>query len=868
MKKILSILLIIAVLLGTGVTGATAASGTFTTKSAYTGVNYTHYSDYAGRNIQNCIDVSEHNGAINWYAVKSAGVTNAIIRIGYRGYGQSGSLVEDNYFTENVEGAQKAGINIGFYFYSQAITPAEGAAEAKFAIARVKKYNFTLPIFFDYEFAEVSTGRLDSAWTSGKLNKTQMTNNAVSFCNTIKAAGYQAGVYANPSFLTAVLDSDRFVSNGYTLWLAYYTTSSAYGSYWNNSHHVYDYWQYSSKGHVKGVCGAPGAVWLKATYAGKTGYIRMDNLSFIGANTAVVNNSGGANMRSGKGTSYSLVQKLSNKTKVTINEYPTTNTDVNFYYAKTAFPFSLQAGVKKISVSWAKQATADYYRIYTYNTTTKKYSLLKQTTSTSYVDDNLKDNETKTYLVRWFNSSGTGSAFTKADNKTATTAPAKVDFTSKDIRTTSVNLSWAKVAGASFYSVYSYDTSTKQYKYIGYSKTLSYIAKNLKANTKNTFLVRAFNKNKLGSGYAVSDNKTFRTAPPVPQVTFKRYSNKIDISWKAVEGATYYRVYSYNKSTKKYTALGNTTALTYIHNSLKSNTEYTYLVRAGSSSVAKSDYSLASNKSVKTLLAKPDFKLSVSGNSIKVSWSKVAGVDTYLVLSYDAAQGKYTPIKRTRALSYTLSDLLYNTNYEILVRAYDKANVGNTYSPADNKKITLGPEAPTFNLKAASDSVEISWKAVEGASHYKVYSYDTSLKKYTVLGEVKTLSFKHASLKPNTVHTYLVRAYNSDKIGSAFSTASLKKIRTLPVKPTVKAEATANSVKLSWSKAAGAVQYRVYAYDKALGTYSRIAVTKNLSHTVSSLKAKTQYSFLVRAFNSDNKGNVYTVADNISVTTK
>lgn len=866
MKKLTSIILILAVLLGIGVTGLTASAGTFTTKSAYTGKTYSHYSEYANRNIQNCIDVSEHNGVINWYAVKSAGVTNAIIRIGFRGYGSAGSLHEDAYLSENIEGAQKAGVNIGFYFYSQALNTKEAADEAKFALARIKKYNFNLPIFYDYEFAEVSTGRLDKAYADGKLNKTKMTDNAVSFCNTIKAAGYTAGIYANASFLTWMLDSDRLVKNGYTIWLAIYSTSSTSGSWWHNTHHVYDYWQYSSTGHVKGLCGVASMVWLKTTYAGKTGYIRMDNLDFVGANTAAVNNSSGANMRSGKGTSYSLVQKIPNKAKITVNEYPTTNCDVNFYYAKTNFPFSLKAGVRNITVSWAKQAKAAFYRIYKYEN--GKYEGIINVEGTSHTFTDLSDNETKTYLVRWFDSAGNGSDFTKADNRSATTAPAKVNFKLNSAKTTSLNISWDKVAGASFYAVYSYDTSAKQYKHLGTSTTLNYTVKSLKANTNYTFLVRAFNKNKLGSGFKTSDNKVFRTAPPAPAFTFKRYSDKIDISWAKVTGATSYRIYTYNKSTKKYTALGNTTALKYTHSSLNPNTEYIYLVRAASSSIALSDYSVNSNKSVKTLLAKPDFKLSLSGKNIKVSWDKVSGVHTYLVLIYKAEEGKYTPIKRTTDLSYILSGLPYNTEYEILVRAYDDKNIGNTYSTADNKKITTPPEAPSFNLKAYTDSVNISWNAADGASLYRVYSYDTALKKYTILADVNALSFKHTSLKPNTNYTYLVRAYNTAKSGSAFTVSTNKSIKTLIAKPVVKAEPTANSVKLSWAKIAGASEYRIYAFDTVSGKYTRLGTTKSLSFNVTKLSSKTQYQFLVRAFSADNSGNSFIVADNVSVTTK
>ncbi|MBQ3431440.1 MAG: hypothetical protein IJG23_01505, partial [Clostridia bacterium] len=248
-KKITAMLLAVVTLLSVGT--LSYAVSNFTTRSQFTGKTYTHYGTYAGMQVKDMIDVSEHNGLINWYKIKALGIDDAIIRVGYRGYGKAGNMVEDKYYYDNIESAIEAGVNVGLYFYSQSLNTTESIAEANFVLKRVKNYKITLPIFFDYEFAEVSDGRLDAAWNSGKLNKAKMTANVIAFCDTIKKAGYKAGIYSSSGFYTYQYNADNFLNKGYEFWNAYYTTNSTSGSFWPNKNHVYKYWQYAG-GNVQG----------------------------------------------------------------------------------------------------------------------------------------------------------------------------------------------------------------------------------------------------------------------------------------------------------------------------------------------------------------------------------------------------------------------------------------------------------------------------------------------------------------------------------------------------------------------------------------------------------------------------------------
>lgn len=184
------------------------------------------------------IDVSKYNKDINWQQVKDAGISYAIIRCGYRGY-TSGSLVIDPYWERNLQGAKAAGVDVGVYFFSQAITPEEAVEEASLVNALVKDTGIEYPVFID---VEGSGGRADL------LTKDARTVVITAFLNTIKACGYDAGVYANKRWFESKIDTAMLPENTY-IWLAQYNRSEP--TYQGNFH----MWQYSSKGTVPGVSG-------------------------------------------------------------------------------------------------------------------------------------------------------------------------------------------------------------------------------------------------------------------------------------------------------------------------------------------------------------------------------------------------------------------------------------------------------------------------------------------------------------------------------------------------------------------------------------------------------------------------------------
>ena len=183
------------------------------------------------------IDVSKYQPSINWAAVKSSGVDYVIIRCGYRG-SSTGALIEDPYFKSHIKGAKAAGLKVGVYFFTTAVTEAEAVEEASMCAYLCNGYGLDFPIFMDCE----SSPR---AGYNG-MSASQRTAIIKAFCNTVRSAGYSAGVYANKTWLSSYMNAGEL--SGYKIWLAQYNSAPTYSG-------KYDMWQYTSKGSVNGISG-------------------------------------------------------------------------------------------------------------------------------------------------------------------------------------------------------------------------------------------------------------------------------------------------------------------------------------------------------------------------------------------------------------------------------------------------------------------------------------------------------------------------------------------------------------------------------------------------------------------------------------
>ena len=185
------------------------------------------------------IDVSYHQGEIDWAKVKASGIDFVMMRVGYRGYGESGKLVEDANFQANIRGASEAGLKIGVYFFSQALNLEEVEEEVAFLLERIEDYEITMPVVYDWEYVS------DEARTANMDART-LTDCSEYFCRLVQNAGYQPMIYFNRHQAANLLYLEELTD--YPFWLAAYTNRMEFP-------YKVDMWQYTDSGRVPGIDG-------------------------------------------------------------------------------------------------------------------------------------------------------------------------------------------------------------------------------------------------------------------------------------------------------------------------------------------------------------------------------------------------------------------------------------------------------------------------------------------------------------------------------------------------------------------------------------------------------------------------------------
>lgn len=185
------------------------------------------------------IDVSSHQGTIDWQRVAGDGVEFAFIRAAYRGYG-TGKLVEDEQFDANMSGAIAAGIEVGVYVYTQAVNEEEILEEAALAIEKASAYTDSCVIVVDVEKGTDSSARMNA------LSPEERTALVQLFCDTVEAAGYKPMIYFNLEMSILMLNIEEL--EDYDKWFAAYTDTFYFP-------YAYDVWQYSEAGTVDGING-------------------------------------------------------------------------------------------------------------------------------------------------------------------------------------------------------------------------------------------------------------------------------------------------------------------------------------------------------------------------------------------------------------------------------------------------------------------------------------------------------------------------------------------------------------------------------------------------------------------------------------
>lgn len=503
------------------------------------------------------------------------------------------------------------------------------------------------------------------------------------------------------------------------------------------------------------------------------------------------------------------------------------------------------------TLTWSKVSGADGYEIQQYKS--KKWTTIKTISSgstVSYKLTKLTAGTTYKYRIRAYDK---GLIRTTYSDYTSTISVKPVPTQVKDLKatgsnTTTINLTWTKVSGASGYEVQQY--ISKKWETIKTVTTNSYSVAKLKLGTTYKFRVRAYTtvskKNVYGSYSSTASGKTI--VPAVGTVKSKSISTtEGTVYWGASSDAAGYQVY--NPATKKW--VNTKTTRSYTAKSLTAGTKYTFKVRAYKKVSGTTYYSSEKSYTFTTTPAQvTGAKLSsITQNSMKASWTKVSGATGYQVYLYDySGDKKWTLYKSVTTNSVTISGLKAVSQYAVRIRAYvTNPNSTNKGSWSDTLKTYTAPTTPgsvSFS-DIKTNAVTVKWSAVSGASGYQVYNPATN--KWV---DAKTATtYTVSSLSAGTSYTYKVRAYKTSGSTKIYGTAKEASVTTAPAQVTglKYSNLSTTSFTVSWTKVSGAAGYRVYLYNQSTKKTTSTDTT-NLTLTLSNLTPGVKYNVSVAAY--------------------
>lgn len=698
---------------------------------------YAHDAQFKGYDIINGIDISRWQGDIDWKKVKADGINFALIRVALRTT-ESGVLEADALYKENIEGALAAGLDVGVYVYSQAITTAEARAEANYTMNLIKGYNIKLPVVMDYEYYINHSGRLARA----NLSPSAATTVCTAFCEEVEKNNYTAMVYANKSLLTDDVYAD-VLAKRFPIWLAQYPgwdseTNSIHASYEGK----YSYWQYTSSGTVAGISGyvdmnfryikKPDAVnnlqitsatmkkislkWDKVPYVYGYKIYRMDKNSgtYKLAGTTV-----GASKTSFTDKDLKIKTIYSYKVRAF---YGTNSGAYNGNCSKVVTAVTQEKNIDKLSVTkrasdsltleWTPQTEVSGYQIVRFNPATGKYKTIayvKGASKNTYIDKGLKCGTVYTYKVRaYYESDGCRAFFKYSDSTNNKTKPGKVNGLSGSTTKNSATIQWNGQVNVAGYYVYRLNKDSKwtRIKTIKNKNTTSYTNKNLKGNTIYKYCVVAFYK-KADSTVRTTRSNTLSVMTKPANVkgvsVIPAKNGKVSITWKASKNITGYLIYA-KKSTagSSWQRLAKLDAAktSWSKKGFTANTKYKIKVKAYYRGNGKTAISDSDSITIKIPPKKiENATVNDYGSKQLITWTSQPAVDGYIIYRYNSKTKKYTKlttIKNPTASSYILK-ASSSSKYTYCVVGYNKSH----------GKIYKGTRSNLVASKKGSQSVQV-----------------------------------------------------------------------------------------------------------------------------------------------------------------
>ena len=354
----------------------------------------------------------------------------------------------------------------------------------------------------------------------------------------------------------------------------------------------------------------------------------------------------------------------------------------------------------------------------------------------------------------------------------------------------------------------------------------------------------------IGDGNEPLTNATLHCVPSAPVVKIGNSASSVkpQLTWRAVYGATSYRIYRSTSRGSGYSLLGTTTATSYTNTGAKAGTTYYYRVKAVNDA-GLSPYSNVVSGQVKSVTPKPSAPVVKIGNSATsgrpmLTWNAVSGATSYKVYRATSQNGTYSLLGTVTATSYTNTGAKAGVTYYYKVKAVNSAGES-AFSNVVSGKTTV--TTLTMGHSATSGKPQLTWKAVSGAASYKVYRATSKNGAYSVINTTKALTYTNVGAALGTTYYYKVEALNA--AGKSMGFSAIVEGKVAPVLA-VGYSSVSGKPQLTWKSIPGATEYQVYRSTQQNSGYSKINTTTATSYVNTGAKANTTYYYRIVAVKS------------------
>ena len=419
---------------------------------------------------------------------------------------------------------------------------------------------------------------------------------------------------------------------------------------------------------------------------------------------------------------------------------------------------ALTSSPEGVKLSWSAVPGAEYYRVY-YKNSKGGWTQFGQTSSNVYLDKDVNVGATYTYTIRCVDNDGDyTSSYIDAGWKHTYTGISTPRITALESTPEGIDISWNAVDGAAKYRLY-YMNSQGGWSTLGETAATSYT--DLVVNPGKTYFytIRCLNKSgRLNSDYVHAGWKHTYSGVPTPQFTaLESTPDGVKLSWDAVEGAAKYRLY-YKNSKGGWSVLTETTGTSFTDEIVNPGKTYIYTIRClNKAERLNSDYLHDGQSLTYTGVPTPTFTaLESTPDGVKLSWDAVEGAEKYR-LYYKNSKGGWSVLGETAAVSYTDEIVSAGNTYTYNVCCLNKAGRIISETPTGQSYTYTGIAIPQISsLESTKNGVRLSWKAVEGASRYRLF-YKNSQGGWSVLGETAATSFTDDVVNPGKAYLYTIR---------------------------------------------------------------------------------------------------------------